>query len=107
MSTAPFAGKNRRQRRAEQFGHGYKPRGLPCNIAPEDKIWTVCGGYKGGGGGILEWCYDEADAKQMLEYMLPFPQFVGLSISAYNDPKNPMQIFNAELRANAEKRNAA
>lgn len=40
-------------------------RGLPCNVVPNP--WYVAGGYAdGSGGGILEWCTDESDARAML-----------------------------------------
>lgn len=42
-------------------------RGLPCNIVSENKLWCICGQLNtptGTGGGVLEWCYDEQDAKR-------------------------------------------
>lgn len=48
----------------------YKFRGLPCSIQPDEKLWCVTGYVKhGGGSGVLEWCYDEEDAKQVMAKM--------------------------------------
>ena len=66
----------------------YEIRGLPCTIAPKNKIWCVCGAYvdkKGNmkGGGILEWCYDEEDANITLFQMKRDPRFSKLYAKKY------------------------
>jgi hypothetical protein len=73
---------NRRQRRDQNFGPRYRFRGLPCSIQPDDKLWCVSG-HHGSGGGVLEWCYDEEDAKSMLKYMRGFPEFKNLSAAPF------------------------
>lgn len=82
---------NRRERRAAQFGPVYKFRGLPCNIQPDENLWCVCGGMKGGGGGVLEWCYDEQDANDILKEMQKYSYFVGLHASAFFDKYNELK----------------
>jgi hypothetical protein len=64
---------------------GYRYRGLPCSIAPDEQLWYVGGqDLLGGGGGILEWCYDEADAQQVLKDMQRFPgRFANLNAESY------------------------
>lgn len=64
---------------------GYKYRGLPISIAPNDKLWYVGGqDLLGGGGGVLEWCYDEADARDVLAEMNRFPsRFVNLQAESW------------------------
>lgn len=55
----------------------YQYRGLPCNIAPDSELWTVCGTdvrSGGGGSGVLEWCHNEEDAKTRLALMQEFPE---------------------------------
>jgi len=64
----------------------YHFRNLPCNILPDDKLWCVNGRHRTEniyGGGVLEWCYDEADAKCLLEQMLKDPTFNNLWIGKY------------------------
>lgn len=57
----------------------YRYRGLPCSIAPDHLLWTVAGCDKRGGSGVLEWCFDEADAQAVLSEMRRFPhRFSGL-----------------------------
>jgi hypothetical protein len=57
----------------------YRYRGLPCSIADDDQLWLVGGHDKRGGSGVLEWCYDEDDAREVLASMQRFPdRFVGL-----------------------------
>jgi len=64
---------------------GYQYRGLPCSIAPDDQLWYVAGhDLLCGGGGILEWCYDETDAQQVLKDMQRFPdRFANLNAESY------------------------
>jgi hypothetical protein len=40
----------------------------------------VCGNDTLNGAGVLEWCFDEADAKERLQIMKSYPQFQDLSI---------------------------
>ena len=62
----------------------YRYRGLPCSIAPDENLWYVGGQDKRGGGGILEWCYDEDDANAMLREMQKHAtRFVGLTAAPY------------------------
>lgn len=60
----------------------YPYRGLPCNITTDDKLWAVSG-IDGKGGGILEWCYDAADAQRILLEMRKYAQFSGLRAHPY------------------------
>lgn len=49
-------------------------RGLPSNITSDSKLWCITGTHRqirngvviSEGGGVLEWCYDEQDAKARL-----------------------------------------
>lgn len=62
----------------------YVYRGLPCSIAPDETLWCVSGSDIRGGSGVLEWCYDEQDAKAVLADMSRFPErFHRLSAHAY------------------------
>ena len=62
----------------------YVFRGLPINIQPENSLWFVAGGYSDhSGGGILEWCYDEGDANNILEEMKKDSRFSNLSAGKY------------------------
>jgi hypothetical protein len=55
----------------------YKFRNLPVTMSG----WHISGEYSdGSGGGILEWCENEADAKKMLAWMIRFPEFKNLKI---------------------------
>lgn len=64
----------------------YQYRGLPCNIAEDDDLWCISGHDKRtGGGGVLEWCYDEVDARFTLESMQRYPErFIGLKAAPWN-----------------------
>ncbi len=55
----------------------YKPRNLPCNIAPDNQLWCITGGCENGGG-VLEWCYDEDDAQHRLKLMQADPRYTEL-----------------------------
>ena len=63
----------------------YRFRNLPANIAPDDKLWCVSGydNAEGFGGGILEWCYNKEDARNVLAQMVSYPQFSKLRIHKY------------------------
>lgn len=70
----------------------YKPRGLPCNITSDENLWCVCGSFTdetGGGGGVLEWCYDEDDANQRMLLMQRDPRYSNLSASRYENNREP------------------
>lgn len=55
----------------------YEYRGLSCIRRP----WAVSGTDLQGGGGVLEWCYDEADANERLALLQAHPQrFTNLRI---------------------------
>ena len=60
--------------RSPQYAYIY--RNLPCTVGQH----FVSGTDKLGGSGILEWCIDEQDAKDMLFYMRLYPQFEDLQI---------------------------
>lgn len=51
----------------------YRFRGLPCNIVNENIIWCVSGEY-GNGAGVLEWCYDRADAEELARELRKDPK---------------------------------
>jgi hypothetical protein len=62
----------------------YTYRGLPCNIAPDEELWMVGGHDKRGGSGVLEWCYDEADARERLLMMQRYPErFINVKAEPY------------------------
>ena len=62
----------------------YEMRGLPCNINTDDKLWCVVGEYSNGsGGGVLEWCYDEQDARYVLGLMLNDKRYRNLKAVKY------------------------
>lgn len=62
----------------------YTYRGLPSNIVPSDKLWYVSGiDALNKASGILEWCYDETDAKQLIKAMRATDQFCALSANFY------------------------
>lgn len=63
----------------------YSYRGLPCSIAPDSELWTIGGHDKrNGGSGVLEWCYDEADALERLAMMQRYPErFIGVKAESY------------------------
>lgn len=69
----------------------WKFRGLPMNLVPysstyetpiPDPLWCISGTYVGEGcreGGVLEWCYDEEDANELLAEMKKDPRFSELT----------------------------
>lgn len=62
----------------------YEYRGLPCSIVPDEYLWTVNGIDCRGGAGVLEWCFDQADAEHRLELMQKdASRFTQLSASAF------------------------
>lgn len=65
----------------------YRYRGLPCSIAKDEGLWCINGGDRiNGGCGVLEWCYDEDDARHRLEKMREHPhQFQDLSASTHGE----------------------
>jgi hypothetical protein len=65
----------------------YRMRGLPCSIANDEQLWCISGADAlNGGGGVLEWCYDEADALDRLAKMRKHPhQFPELKAEPYLD----------------------
>lgn len=71
-----------------QFPTPYKYRGLPCSIAPDDKLWCISGyDNNGGSTGVLEWCYDEQDATAILAIMQEHPRFKNLSAHQWQGQK--------------------
>ncbi len=64
----------------------YVYRNLPCNIVTDDQLWAVSGQDVRGGSGVLEWCYDEADARDILEAMNRFPErFLGIEACKWSE----------------------
>ena len=65
----------------------YCMRGLPSSIARDEDLWCVNGrDHLNGGDGVLEWCYDEADATSLLAEMRKHPhQFKDLSAAPYQE----------------------
>ena len=63
----------------------YRMRNLPSRIAPDEQLWCVRGTdaiYRV--GGVLEWCYDEADALDRLAKMREHPyQFPELKAESF------------------------
>jgi hypothetical protein len=70
----------------------YKFRNLPLTIKPAREIWAISGTFypdlpnkKIYETGILEWCYDEEDAKQLLEFMENYDGFENLFAFKYQN----------------------
>lgn len=66
----------------------YKMRNLPCRDKSGFEMpWAVCGNIREQfadgtivtGGGVLEWCWDKADAEDVLSRMKSDPRFSNLS----------------------------
>lgn len=78
----------------------YEFRNLPCNMVPEKELWCIVGSFKFedgfSGSGILEWCYNEADAFAQLEYMQQFPGFSGLAAEKYIE-ESPEKYFISKI----------
>lgn len=51
--------------------------GRSQHIAPDDKLWVICGDYDDGEG-ILAWCYDENDARTGAAIFSANPRFNGI-----------------------------
>ena len=51
----------------------YVYRGRPCSIVPDDELWCIVGQDVAGCSGVLEWCYDETDAQELLAQMNRYP----------------------------------
>jgi hypothetical protein len=63
----------------------YQYRNLPCNVS--DPCWFVQGDFRdpsGHGGGVLEWCYDEQDARERLTIMQTYPEFSNLTVGQWD-----------------------
>lgn len=66
----------------------YVFRNLPCNIQPDEALWCVRGRLNDPteplhGGGVLEWCYNEGDAKERLAMMERDPRFSNLQATSW------------------------
>lgn len=70
----------------------YEYRSLPCSIAPDEELWCVSGADKlDNSGGILEWCYDEEDAKEVLRKMSQYPdRFSDLKAQSWLETNAPV-----------------
>jgi sugar (pentulose or hexulose) kinase len=75
-----FCRTQRRHRQREGLIR-YNYRGYPCNVLPDEEMWYVAG-MDGNGGGILEWCTSEQDAKDRMRIMKTFPQFANLRVGS-------------------------
>lgn len=69
----------------QQPAPAYRYRGLPCSITSDEKLWFVEGVDARGGSGVLEWCYDKADATDRLAEMRKFPQFSRLAARKFGN----------------------
>lgn len=82
---------------AEKHGDdvAYKYRNMGCDIAPDEELWCVTGSDTGPGRGtgVLEWCYDEKDAKEILAVMQLDPRFEGLSAVAFNEFRSSNKVI--------------
>lgn len=70
----------------------YEYRGLPCSIAPDEELWCISGADKlDNSGGILEWCYGEGDAKEVLQKMSQYPdRFSDLKAQSWLETNAPV-----------------
>ncbi len=69
----------------------YLYRGLGCDIAEDGQLWCVSGSDKRGGSGVLEWCFDESDARWVLEQMQRYPErFSGLSAQPWQQAQSAL-----------------
>ena len=66
----------------------YKFKRRPCNIRPDHLLWCVSGQYEGGGG-VLQWCYNEQDANRVLAEMQQDPEFSNLRAHPWQEPQGP------------------
>lgn len=83
ISALVTAGRNRNFKYVSA-GNLYVYRGLLCkNNLGLDRTFSICGTDTQGGSGVLEWCNDLSDAKDMYRRMVNYPQFVDLKI--YNE----------------------
>lgn len=63
----------------------YAYRNLPCSIVADEALWCVSGQDVRGGSGVLEWCYDQADARDIYSSMQRFPErFKELSMGPWS-----------------------
>jgi len=66
----------------------YNFRNLPCTIREDGDLWYVSGVYDDGilmTSGVLEWCYDEADAKYHMNKMENYGFFSRLCYGKFNE----------------------
>jgi hypothetical protein len=64
----------------------YAYRKSPCNITEDEKLWCIGGEDVRGNAGVLEWCYDKADAQCLLNQMRRFPErFKNISASKWTE----------------------
>lgn len=80
----------------------YNYRNCPCSITDDDKLWCILGA-DGTMCGVLEWCYDEEDAKSLLEEMQQYPQFQNLKCIAWSEIKaDPIPLSKFAASSNQE-----
>lgn len=64
----------------------YQYRNLPCNIRPDHLLWEISGfDLVEPAGGVLEWCYDESDAKELVAKMQASGEFESLSYGRWEN----------------------
>ena len=67
----------------------YTLRNLPCDITSDESLWAVSGSGPVSGG-VLEWCYDEEDAKTRLSMMQLDPRYSNLTAHKWEqEPPTP------------------
>lgn len=64
----------------------YKYRNYPCNITSDDLLWCISG-INGltGASGVLEWCYSQEDAEQLLTVMQASAELFNLTAMPYSE----------------------
>lgn len=63
----------------------YKIVRRPCNITTDDKLWYVSGKEKAGqGGGVIAWCTDSTDAKQVYQMVTESGLFSNIRWGKWN-----------------------
>ena len=55
----------------------------PCNIVDDEKLWYIYGSSVNHGSGVLAWCYDEEDSKQVLSEFKEHEEFSNLGFEKF------------------------
>lgn len=62
----------------------YRYRNFPCTITSDEKLWCVSGrDIIDNSAGILEWCFDAMDAKEVFLLMQASGDFKDLEYNKY------------------------